>query len=82
MEKENIKVAENQFITIFEKKIWGGMPMAKIAVHKEDLESKATYDPDDKLKPVYKDIRVEICVAGKCIGTTLDKIIENQWVTN
>ena len=72
--KEN-KASENQFKEIFSKEAWGGMPMARISVHKEDLAREAVYDPDDKLKPVYKDIRVEICVAGYCIGTTLDKII-------
>ena len=72
------QIADNPFRKIFSKEIWGGMEMASIAIHKDDLESVATYDPDDKLKPVYKDIRIEIKVAGHGLTTTLDKILENN----
>lgn len=78
--KEKEQAARNPYKTIFSQEVWGGMPMAKIAVH-EDWPKEAKYDPDDELPPVYKDIPVEICVAGSCIGTTLDKIINNHKAT-
>jgi len=74
------KAARNTYKTIFSQEVWGGMLMAKIAVH-EDWPKEATHDPDDELPPVYKDIPVEICVAGSCIGTTLDKIVDNHKAT-
>jgi len=71
-------IAKNTDIKIFSKKIHGGMEMASVSIHEDDYNKIATYDPDDKLKPVYQDIRITVCVAGKCRGTTLEKILEDN----
>lgn len=65
---------EENYKTIFSKEIVSGMIMASVAIHNEDFN---LVDPEnDMKKPVYKDIRIEICVAGRCKITTLDKIIK------
>ena len=43
-----INITNNPFVKIFSKEAYGGMEMAIIAVHKDDLESVAQYDPDEK----------------------------------
>lgn len=67
----------NPFKEVFCQTVWGGMPMAKVSIH-EDYPKEPKHDPDDHLPSVYKNIPIEVCVAGKCVTTTLDRIIENQ----
>ncbi len=64
--------ARNPFKTVFVRDTFVGMPMASISVH----ENSINHECEDGDCMCYKDIPVEICVGGQCIGTTLDKIIE------
>jgi hypothetical protein len=69
------QAARNQFKRVYKYIAWGGMPMATISVHEDDFNE----DPFSKKAEKelgWQNIRVEICVGGSCVGTTLDKIME------
>jgi len=66
---EENKIAVNKYKEVFRKNAKGGMPMAVVSVHEDDLN-----DNEDECL----NVRVEIVVGGYGIATTLDNIIENH----
>lgn len=74
MKKQEQQAARNPFKRVFEYITWGGMPMATIAIHEDDFNDDV-WNEDAKN---WDNIRVEICVGGSCIGTTLKRIIESH----